>query len=220
MSTDRTVAPFTIGLLGGIASGKSFVAALLAERGAKRFDADRIAHQVLDAEDVREAIRLRFGSEVFAEDGFVDRSRMAARVFENPAARAELESLIHPRVGVAIMDGLAALRTAPGERREVAVLDVPLLLEAGLDGLCNELWYIDTDFELRLRRAATRGWTQGELERRESSQASVNRKRARADVVVPNQGDEEATRAVVQKLWERRVDLARGVDRSPKGETP
>lgn len=198
------------GLTGGIASGKSFVAGLLAERGAAVLDADRHAHAVLGEPAVRDALVQRWGDEILAGDGSLRRGEIARRVFgEGDGALAErrfLEGLVHPRVRERLHAELAEARDRGAS---AAVLDIPLLIEAGWADECDAVLFVDTPDAVRRERAAGRGWSADELARREASQTPLAEKRERADVVVP--GAEEATaRRAVEAAWARWVAPAGG----------
>jgi dephospho-CoA kinase len=191
-----------IGLLGGVASGKSFVARQLAAWGAGVLDADRAAHDVLREPATEEAARARWGERVFGPDGRIDRSKLAQVVFSPPPGGTEervyLEKLIHPGVGRRL--GEEARRLAEGGTL-VAVLDAPLLLEAGWDNLCSGLWFVDAPRSVRVARALARGWTEEDFSAREGAQESLDSKRKRADVVVDNSGTPEETRAQLERFW-------------------
>jgi len=192
----------TIGILGGVASGKSLVARQFAEMGAGMLDADRAAHHVLDDPEVRVALRQRWGQSVFCRNGQVDREKVAEIVFapspEGTIARQFLEGLTHPRIA----QRLAADRKELEARKyRAAVLDAPLLLEAGWDKLCNSLVFVDALRELRITRAAARGWTEQDVARREAAQMPLEAKRARADVIIDNSGTPQQTRAQVEHFW-------------------
>jgi len=191
-----------IGILGGVASGKSLVAGQLAELGAGRLDADRAAHEVLHTASVEQSARRRWGAEIFGPDGRIDRARLAKLVFaRSPGAAAErkyLEQLIHPEVETRLrrqMEQMAA-RGVPA-----AVLDVPLLIEAGWDELCERLWFVDAPRRLRLERACGRGWSEEEFDARQGAQESLEEKKRRADAVIDNSGSPEQTRVQVERLW-------------------
>lgn len=193
--------PLLLGVLGGIASGKSEVARLLAGAEGRVLDADALAHAELEASDTREWLGARFGPALIA-GGRVDRAALAAAVFADPAARAELEARVHPRVRAALRGGLVA---AQRERVPRVVLDVPLLLENeaehGLTALCDALVFVDADAKVRDARAvARRGWASGELERREALQLPLATKRDRADFVIRNEGDLDELRAAVGRV--------------------
>jgi dephospho-CoA kinase len=192
-----------LGLTGGIASGKSYVAALLAERGAVVLDADRHAHGVLAEPGVLEVLTERWGRSVLAEDGSLRRSEVARRVFgDSPEATAErrfLEGVVHPRVRERLR---AELEIAEAAGTAVAVLDIPLLIEAGWADECDAILFIDTPLEERRRRAAARGWSPDELARREAAQVPLETKRLRADFIVPGD-DPEGARLAIAEVWRR-----------------
>ena len=196
-----------LGVLGGIASGKTFVTGELARLGAAAIDADRIGHAVLREPEVREAVRRRWGDAVFS-DGEVDRAKLAAIVFgAGEQAReelAELEKLTHPRITERICDEIDQLDKA-GEAPAV-VLDAPVLLKAGWSEFCDRMIYVDAPREVRLARAVERGWSEDEFERREAAQESLQAKRRIADFVIDNSRSAESTRQAVAQFW-RSLDL-------------
>lgn len=204
MTTDFQLPPHVklIGIVGGIASGKSFVATSLEELGGGRLDADGAGHAVLEEPEVRAALRARFGDEVFAPDGRVERSAIAKRVFAKSAAAAEdlayLEQLTHPRIADRLRDQAVELLAA-GKR--VLILDAPVLLKAGWDRFCTHLLFVDSSLEMRRRRAAERGWKPGELEAREALQEPLDDKRRRASLHVDNSGSAELTKTELARLW-------------------
>ena len=196
-----------VGLLGGVASGKSTVARLLAEAGAGVLDADHAGHEALCLPEIEQAARSRWGESVFGVDGRLDRSRVAEIVFapppDGPRERRVLEQWTHPEIARIIRrqaDALSA-KSCP-----VAVLDAPLLLEAGWAKWCNMLVFVDVPRELRLARALQRGWTSADFEARERAQISVERKRARAHLTLENAGDMEEIRRQVARLWQSLID--------------
>jgi dephospho-CoA kinase len=191
-----------VGLLGGVASGKSTVSQLLAEAGAGVLDADRAGHEALLLPQVEQAARSRWGESVFDVDGRLDRSRLAQIVFTPPPdgirERRFLEQLTHPEIAKIIQRQADSLAE---EACPVAVLDAPLLLEAGWDRLCSTLVFVDVPREIRLSRALDRGWSSAEFTAREQAQLPVEAKRARADLVVENAGKLEETRRQVAQVW-------------------
>ena len=187
--SDRGVIP-TIGLAGGIGAGKSRVAAILADLGCLVSDSDADARAVLADPEVVEALREWWGDEVVAADGTIDRRRVAARVFADPEARERLEALMHPRIHARRAARFAA---APAGTRAF-VIDAPLLFEAGLDAECDAILFVDAPRARRLARvAANRGWTAGELTRREAAQWPNEKKRAKSTIVIDNAQDEDHT---------------------------
>lgn len=192
----------TIGILGGVASGKSRVTEEFARLGAGVLDADRAGHEALRMPHVRQAIRERWGSAVFGPDGQVDRPKLAAIVFartpEGRENRGYLEKITHPEIRRLLVSGVRQLEESGAK---AAVLDAPLLLEAGWDSLCDRLAFVDAPRDLRLARARTRGWSEEEFTAREAAQESLEIKRQRADVIIDNSGSLEETRAQVERLW-------------------
>jgi len=201
----QTRSPVVIGLLGGIASGKSFVARLLAEHGAEPIDADRLAQAALDEPAVAREVETLLGAGVLDEEGRPIRAAIADRVFADPQKLKALEALLHPQVARAIRARLDALRQGRDRPRAVCVLDVPLLVEAGLRPLCDELLFIEVADETRAARARTRGWDAGEIDRREARQLPIAKKRALATWTVSNDGERDATTAALAAFWRERV---------------
>lgn len=195
MNPDETPGPtLVIGLLGGIAAGKSWVATALTEHGFRVIDADAEARTVTSDPAILDSIGARFGRELVA-DG-LDRTALAELVFEDPVARKDLEAITHPAVRKRILAGLEAARVAG----QAVVLDVPLLLEGGLIEKCDESIFLQVSEDIRQARAATRGWDTGELARREAAQAPLAEKRARCRFVVVNEADADETRAQVAAI--------------------
>ncbi len=178
-----------IGLTGGIGSGKSTVAAMLAELGAAVIDADAISRS-LTAPGGRaiEAIRARFGPEMVGADGAMDRQAMRARVFADAQARAQLEAIIHPLVGQITREQAEAAVRA-GAR--CLVHDVPLLVEGGARwrAAVDRVLVVDCDTDTQRARVAARsGLALAEIDRIIAQQASRAQRLACADIVVYNQG--------------------------------
>jgi len=193
--------PTVFGVLGGIASGKSTVARLLAGENGTVLDADVLAREALESEPLRDLLVEHYGSDVLGADGRPDRSYLAEKVFERAEERRRLEGWIHPLVRERILAGLAEARALGRER---IVLDVPLLLENDgqqrLADLCDFLIFVEVDEEERERRAVThRQWTPGEVVRREAAQMPLDRKRARAQYVIKNQGTPEELEEAVRE---------------------
>lgn len=197
-----------IGLIGGIAAGKSTVARLLAGPKGLVLSADAIAHDVLASPEVSALVAERFGPEALGPDGAPDRAVLAARVFDpehGEAHRRALEGWTHPRVRATIS---ARMREARAAGVPWVVLDVPLLLENdhehGWINACDALVFIDVPLAERRRRAATRGWAPDELSRREAAQLALEEKRSRADFVLLNDADldvlEQRVNALLSKL--------------------
>ena len=195
-----------IGLTGGIGSGKSTVAALLAERGARVVDADRIAREVVEpGTPGLAAVVAEFGAGVLTADGALDRPALAALVFGDPAARARLDAVVHPLVRARAAELVAA---APADA--VVVQDVPLLVETGQAGSYDLVLVVETDPGTRVARLVDRGLTADDARARIASQATDEQRRAVADVVLRNDGDRDALAAQVDAFWAERVAPAVG----------
>jgi dephospho-CoA kinase len=195
----------TLGLLGGVASGKSLVSRQLAELGAVVLNADRAGHEALRLPEVEAAARQRWRDAIFGGDGHIDRSRLAKIVFapapDGPRELEYLESLTHPEIG----RRLAAQVEAAKAFAPLAVVDAALLFEAGWDKLCDSTAFVDAPRTARLARALQRGWTEEDFAAREGAQDSLDSKRARADVIIDNSGSVEHTQAQVKRLWQSLV---------------
>jgi dephospho-CoA kinase len=191
-----------IGLTGGIASGKSAVAAALARRGAVVFDADKLGHHALAAPEVRDALARRWGDGILDSRGAVSRAAVAERVFgPTPAATDErrfLEQLVHPFIRRQIESGV---RQLPDGVVPAVVIDAALLVESGWNDVCSEVVFVDCPREIRLQRAVARGWTQEEFARRESAQMPIEEKRAWCRRVIDNSGDLQALEKAVERFW-------------------
>ena len=190
-----------LGLTGGIASGKSAVAAELAVMGAVVLDADLAAHEVINQLSVQRELVTRWGAEILAKDGEIDRSAIARRVFsDDPSSRAELDFLeetLHPRIREQFESRLAELEAAGAE---VVVIDAPLLLEAGWEDLCDALIYVDSSRSDRLERAKLRNWTEAEFAKREALQMPIAEKRQRSTHILANSGTLESLRERTRAL--------------------
>ena len=192
-----------IGIVGGVASGKSFVAQKFAELGACAVDGDQLGHQVLTQSEVIETLASQFGQQILRADGTIDRSQVAKLVFadtEDGAERlASLERLTHPLIGQAMNDRIQALESS--ERCRAAVIDAAVMVKAGWDKHCDHIVFVDVPEAERVRRASKRGWSEQELRRREAMQVDLERKMQRADFVIDNGGSPERTCQQVKDIW-------------------
>lgn len=177
-----------VGIVGGIASGKSQVADCFRRRGAAVLDADGAGHRVLAQPEVVDDLVKRWGQGILDASGQVSRKQVAAIVFApgNEAERTFLNQVTHPRIGQLLAEQITEIQTA--NQAKVAILDAALLLEAGWDEICDLIIFVDTPDATRLARAQARGWDQAELARREATQLSLDEKRRLADVVLDNCG--------------------------------
>jgi dephospho-CoA kinase len=188
-----------VGLTGGLGSGKSTVAAMLAEHGAVIIDADAIAFEVVRAGTPGfDAVVARFGPDVVGADGELARARLAEIVFSDDAARDALNEIVHPLVAersAQLMGGVAD--------DAIVVYDVPLLAENDLAGGFDVVVIVEAGLATRLRRLAARGLPEPMARARIAVQASDEQRRAIADVVLDNDGSREALAAQVDALWRR-----------------
>lgn len=194
--------PPVIGLSGGIGAGKSTVGRMLADLGCVVVDSDAAGRAALRDTGIRGEIVGWWGDVVLDDDGMIDRGRIAAIVFADPAQRRRLEALVHPWIEARRLEAFAA--APPGA--PALVIDAPLLFEAGLDGACDATIFVDASRSTRLARVAERGWDDTELRRREESQLPLDVKRDRADHVLDNDGDLVALRDRVRRLLNHIVE--------------
>ena len=199
--------PPVIGLLGGIGSGKSFVALLMKARGAVVLDADRVGHEVLRVPAVKQAARERWGDEIFAADGEINRRALGRIVFAPTPQGAEdlayLEQLTHSRIGMRMQQQIETL--ASGSPPPAIVLDAPVLLKAGWNAFCNKIVFVDAPDSVRLARVLARGWTEEEFRRREAAQEPLAFKRKIADEVIDSGVSPETTAAQLALVWPRLI---------------
>ncbi|MGH3829839.1 MAG: dephospho-CoA kinase [Pseudonocardiaceae bacterium] len=210
-----------VGLTGGIGSGKSMVSARLAQRGAWIIDSDRIAREVTEPGSAGlRAVVDEFGAEILAEDGALNRSALAARVFHDAGARGRLNAIVHPLVAARSAE-LVAL--APPDT--VVVRDIPLLVETGMAARFPLVLVVHADMRVRLRRLVElRGMAGTDAAARIAAQATDEQRSAAADVWLDNSGDREDTLAAVDRLWAQRLvpfeDNLRHHRRAPRSSTP
>lgn len=192
-------AMLVVALTGGIGSGKSTVAAMLAGRGAVVVDADRLAREVVEpGRPAFDAVVRRFGPSVVAGDGGLDRAALADVVFADPAALADLNAIVHPAVRAEIETRVAALA---GTDR-VVVLEIPLLVESGRSYGASMTIVVDCPEELAVQRlVAGRGMAEADVRRRMAAQVSRPDRLAAADVVIDNAGTPDDLAAQVDRLW-------------------
>jgi dephospho-CoA kinase len=193
------------GLTGGIGSGKSTVAGGLADRGAIVIDADQIAREiVIPGGPAYQPVIDRFGTGVVGPDGAIDRPALAAIVFSDPGARADLNRLTHPVVGAEILARVSAVGDAP----RVVVLDIPLLVAATVSSYgLQAVVVVDTPEEVAVARlVSSRGFTEADARARIAAQISRQERRGLVDlvptgVIIDNGGDRAALDVAVQQAW-------------------
>jgi dephospho-CoA kinase len=193
-----------VGLTGGIGSGKSTVARLLAERGAIVIDADQVAREIVEpGEPALAEIAAHFGAEVLTEDGALDRPALAAIVFNDADARRDLEAITHPRIGDRIVARLAEIRL--GERSDgasrVVVLDHPLLVETGTTQACDDVIVVTAPEEVRVQRLVDqRGMDESDARARIAAQADDATRVAAATHVIDNSGGVSELQVALERL--------------------
>jgi dephospho-CoA kinase len=189
-----------IGLTGGIGSGKSTVSALLAEKGAVIIDADAITHSLQQpGQPVFAAIVDRFGPDIVAPDGTLDRTGLGKIVFADETAKKDLEHIVHPAVGAEMLN----MMQAEADTDHVVVYDVPLLVEAARRAMdFAGVVVVDIDPEIAVRRVVEqRGMAESDVRARVANQASRDERLAVADRVIDNSGTRDDLRRQVDEVW-------------------
>lgn len=198
--TDATSSIPVVGLVGGVGSGKSFVAAECQRQGCAVIDADAIGHAVLQSPEVRDALVAALGEGIVV-DGVIDRRVVGHIVFSSPEALAQLNAIMHPVMGVEMARQIAAHRQAGGVC--AIVLDAAVLFEAGWDRQCDTVVFVDAPRAERIARVAERGWDEAELDRREKAQIMLDKKRALCDHVLVNHASDSRLSKPVKQLLSR-----------------
>jgi len=194
-----------IGLTGGIGSGKSTVAAMLAARGAIVIDADRVAHEVYaPGTEGFERVVARFGEEVLDRNGAIDRKALGAVVFGDPEALADLNAIIHPLVREEVARRL--LEAAQQQPDATIVIEAALMTETGWTGGAGALWVVLAEPEIALRRLVRdRGMSEVEARLRIGAQADNEARRKHAMLVIENNGTFDDLESAVDKAWRKLV---------------
>jgi dephospho-CoA kinase len=204
----------SVGLTGGIGSGKSTVAEALVARGAVLVDADRIARQVVEpGQPAHRRLVERFGARIVAPDGTIDRPALADIAFADRAALADLNSITHPAIAAEMERQRAAYRHSDA----VVLLDIPLMTPAQRDLLGLDLVVVvDCDPEVALERLVSqRGMDRRQARARMAAQPSREQRLAGADLVVDNGGDRSRLAEEVERLW---GELAARAARKAQGQ--
>ena len=195
---------FTVGLTGGIGSGKSTVAGIFAELGVEIIDADVVARDVVGPPSTAlDAIRARYGAEILTADGALDRPRMRQLVFADEAERAWLEDLLHPLIEERIRQGIAACESA------YCILVSPLLLETSQRRLVDRVLVVDVSRQTQLQRSLLRDQSErATIEAIIDAQASREERLRAADDVIDNEGAKNSLTAHVRELHARYLSLS------------
>ena len=194
-----------IGLVGGIASGKSFVAGQMRALGGVVLDADVVGHEVLREKEVIQSLRRRWGAAVLNPEGSINRGAVAKIVFAsgNEEEKRFLESVTHPRIAARLHEQIAIAKASGNAL--AAVLDAALLFEAGWDKHCDLIVFVSAPREARLARALSRGWSQSDFLAREATQLPLDEKRARSGYSIDNSQTPDQTRWQVNEFWRLNV---------------
>lgn len=197
------MALYSVALTGGIASGKSTVCSMLKEKGAYILDSDAIAREVVrQGEPAWREIVDHFGDEVLNDDGEINRAKLAEIVFNNASERIFLNQATHPRIFQFMMERLKEIKES-SEGVEVAVLDIPLLVESNAGGLFDFVLVVDASPEVQERRLLSdRGSTPREARARIASQVPREERLRHADYVIVNEGSLDDLRHEVDKTWQ------------------
>lgn len=197
-----------IGILGGIGAGKSTVAAELAALGCEVIDADAIGHELLRELDVKELLVREWGTQILGPDGQIERSSLAAEVFDKlgrPQSLARLNQIMHPRIAQNIAERIKQAQEDPAVK--AVVLDAAVLVEAGWDKFCSTCIFVKAPEQSRASRAsASRGWAKSEWAARENSQISLDTKAQRCEYVVDNSSGVSHLRQQVRSILDRIID--------------
>jgi dephospho-CoA kinase len=208
----------TIGLTGGIGSGKSTVSALLARRGAVIIDADAITKELQQpGTEVFAAMVERFGPGIVAPDGTLDRQAVADIVFADEQALKDLNAIVHPAVGAETTRRILE----QAETDHLVVLDIPLLVESAGKRPVAGILVVDVDPEIAVQRlVAQRGFSEADARARMARQATREERLAKADLVNDNSGTLEDLAAQVEALWPRIEALGEAPEPAPEAPSP
>lgn len=189
-----------VGLTGGIGSGKSTVSRMLGARGAVVFDADLLARQaVAPGTPGHEAVVARFGPHILAPGGDIDREALASIVFADPAARRDLEAIVHPEVRRMFAEASETYRDTDA----VVVLSAPLLVETGMHTAFDVLIVVSATERTQIERLMRdRGMSEEKIRARIAVQAPLEAKAAVADILIDNEGTLEELERQVNRVWE------------------
>ena len=191
----------TIGLTGGIGSGKSTVAQMLVARGTAFVNADLVGHRSYrKGTPTYQRLVEAFGPEIVGEDGEIDRQKLGRRVFADPGERQRLNDIVWPAMAEMMARDLDELRAAG---TKVTVLEAAILLEAGWQWLADEIWVVVTKPETAVQRLEAKGMDREHAEARIRSQLSNEERIFQADVVIENDGTPAELEEKVQALWEQ-----------------
>ena len=191
-----------IGLIGGIGSGKTAVAAEFARLGAAVISGDQLGHEALRQPEIRAKVIERFGAEIAKENSDIDRRKLGAIVFGNVSQLRELEKIVFPWIENGLAEQVAAAQHDPAVT--LIVVDAAVMLEAGWEKYCDKIIFVDAPKEQRLARLRMqRRWTEKEVEARSVTQMSLKEKSARADATIDNSGLPADSAVQINQLLKR-----------------
>lgn len=191
-----------IGLTGSIASGKSTVSKMLEEKGYPIIDADKVARQVVEpGSETLKKIEVLFGAEVIKQDGTMDREKVGALIFSNPAMRKQLNDIIHPAIRGEMLRQRSAFLA---EGYQTIIMDIPLLFESKLQHFVDKILVVSVTEENQLARLMLRnGLSEQDAKSRISSQLPMTVKEEGADAVIYNNGTVEETALQLERILEQ-----------------
>ena len=198
-----------IGLTGGIASGKSTVASILSEFGATIIDADKIAREIVEpGKSALREIHKAFGDDILLADGSLNRQRLGEMIFNDPTKRQLLNSIVHPKIIEECQKRLEYYKQAG---KQAVILEVPLLIEIGMDAMVDEVWLVAADTQTQINRLIKRdGLSKGQALKRIEAQMSLEEKIPKADIIIDGQLSIDEVRSYLKILWNN--VLATGVE--------
>lgn len=193
-----------LGITGGIGTGKSTVLQMLGELGAWTLSADVIAREVLaKGKPAYHQVVERFGEEILARDGGIDRPRLADIIFNDLQARRDLNDITHPIIIKQTQENIDRFRDNPPAPDAVLAVEIPLLIECGLEHIVDEVILVAAEQETQLCRLTKRsGISREEAHRRIAAQMPIEQKISHADRVIRNDGSLESLRADVKRVWD------------------
>ena len=193
-----------LGLTGGIGSGKTRVAKIFRELGAKLIEADKIAYTIINHPQIKRALLKWYGDGIIKKTGQIDRKKLAELSFNNFENIGRLNKLTHPYIKKEISNQLRQLNNNHKLKKTgVVVIDAPLLLETGLDKFCDYITFIKTSYKIRLKRVLiSRKWNSTEIKKREQYQIPLSKKQSKADFIINNNKLLDITTSQVKNIFQ------------------
>lgn len=194
---------FVLGITGGIGTGKSSVLKMFAELGAETLSVDDIAREVLakGGSAYSDAIE-HFSRNILKPDGEIDRQALAEIIFQDPDARKALDNITHPRIILETQNRIDHFRSSPPEPSAVLAVEIPLLIECGLEGIVDEVLVVAAEQETQVNRLKNRrDLKDEEAVRRINSQMPMDQKISKADRVIWNDGSLQSLESSVRRVW-------------------